>query len=298
MKTKLTIHTSEGMLTRDVVLSEFPDKDAYCLIENTDGISGNHVLIVHDLYRNQNERIVQLLILVDLLSDLKAKSISVFAPYLPYARQDKRHLPGEAISAETLSKTLYRAGVTTLYTFDCHFMKGAPSTTHQGLHIVNITLGPYLIDYFKTNITDSICEVISPDKGASYFVKEYGSKSMHKERGGYDADPSVRHRSVHKLEHEHLQLNNDKPVVIIDDMISTGGTMLKAVQNLQANGISDVYCIAVHGLFLNGSYEKLTEAAKRVIVSDTLPCATSVPVVAKAWQERGEPSWSAYCEAN
>jgi len=157
-----------------------------------------------------------------------------------------------------------------------------------------VSLGSYLLDYFKTQMGDSPYDVIGPDNGSSYLVREHGNRRMQKERGEYDADPAVRHRSVTKMKHDHIEIQSNA-VVIIDDMISTGGTLLRAVSGLHDHGVRDIYCIAVHGLFLNGCYEKLSIQTKAVIVSDTLQHKNSVDVMAKARSQEIEPRWLESC---
>lgn len=289
MKSTVTIKTAGGTHTADVLFSTFPDGDTHCLLEDTKHIRGNHVIVAHDLYPEQNNRIVQLLLLLDLLEDLGAQSVSLFVPYLPYARQDKRHVPGEAISARSLSKLLHRAGVQALYTFDCHFLKGAPHATYADLEIYNLTLGPALLEHFKKQVGHSNYHVVGPDAGSNYLVKEHGNQHMQKQRGDYATSGSVRERAVQKLEHSGLKLYHDV-VAITDDIISTGGTMLRAVQNLQELE-KEVYCLAVHGLFLNGSDEALAAQAKGLWVSDTLPHANAIPLVQKAWKNEVLPVW-------
>ena len=101
-----------------VMFSSFPDGDIHCVVENVGDCKGKSVLLFHRLYPNQNSRIVQLMLTLDVLREHGAKDVSVFVPYLPYSRQDKRYIPGEAISADALCRMLKNAGCKTIYTLD------------------------------------------------------------------------------------------------------------------------------------------------------------------------------------
>src|SRR5690349_3133636 len=94
-KSTLIISLGQDKFEASVRFNNFADGDTHCLIEDTSRIRGGKILIKHYLYPNQNEQIVRLLLLINTLTDLGAQSVSVFTPYLPYARQDKAHEAGE-----------------------------------------------------------------------------------------------------------------------------------------------------------------------------------------------------------
>jgi len=168
-----------------VMFSSFPDGDIHAIVENIADCKGNSVLLFHRLYPNQNSRLVQLFLTLDVLKEHGAKDISVFVPYLPYSRQDKRYIPGEAISADALCRMLKSAGCTDLYTMDCHFMKGAPEETRGGLKVHNISVGNSLVKAYKKSIGTDKFDVVGPDSGSSYLTVDHGGKNMHKTRGDY-----------------------------------------------------------------------------------------------------------------
>jgi len=281
-----------------VTFSEFPDGDTHCLVKDIADIKDKRVLIMHSLYPEQNKQIFKLLLLLDFLRDSGTQSVSVFSPYMPYTRQDKRHIPGEAISIDTLCRILASLGCDHFYTFDCHFMKGTREVVHQGLPIYNISLGERLLDHHKVTSEHTSFDIIGPDDGSAYLVRESGAQNMHKMRGEYAVlDDGKLGRAVEKIDDKHIQLG-EKAVVIMDDMISTGGTLLSAIETLRSRGVVHIYCIASHGLFLRGSYDKLLPLINGVIVSDSIAHDASIPVVAAVlrdeiiphWQNKKEPS--------
>jgi ribose-phosphate pyrophosphokinase len=274
-----------------VTFSEFPDGDTHCLIKNVADIRDKQVLIMHSLYPEQNKQIFKLLLLLDFLRSIGAQSVSVFSPYMPYTRQDKRHVPGEAISIDTLCRVLADVGCSRFYTFDCHFLKGVPEAVHQGLSIYNISLGERLLGHHKITSEHKSFDIIGPDDGSAYLVRGSGTQNMHKVRGEYakSGDGKVS-RAVEKMDDSHIQLG-EKAVVIMDDMISTGGTLLKAIEALRNRGIEHIYCVASHGLFLKGSYDKLLPLIDGIIVSDSIAHDASVPITAAVLSDEIIPHW-------
>ncbi|MGH7157461.1 MAG: ribose-phosphate diphosphokinase [Candidatus Saccharimonadales bacterium] len=255
----------------NVAFSSFPDGDTHCVIKDMGRVqSGKSALIVHRLYPEQNEQIIRLVLLVDLLKDLGVTDVSIFSPYLPYSRQDKRSLPGEALGAASLCRLLSNMGCRRLYTLDCHFMREKRDMVYEELPITSIDAASILLEVFRTRHTgNKPFHLVGPDKGASPLVRQADGQFMHKERGSYVHDGHVSKREVVGLTSDHLVLEHPT-VVLIDDMMSTGTTMLQAIHNLSTEGITDIYCVATHGIFLDDSYEKLSRLTKAVIVSDSI----------------------------
>lgn len=269
----------------------FPDGDTHCSIEDAEVVAQKPVLIVHDLYPNQNEQIIRLVLLIDLLKELGAAKVAVFVPYLPYARQDRRHIPNEAVSIDTICRLIAGMSCECLYTIDCHFMRGADETTRAGLRIKNSSAAALLIARAKALIGDRPFEVIGPDGGAAQLVKDFGTQNMHKQRGVYEEiSEGVTYRQVSELKSDHIQLKFNT-VVILDDIISTGSTLLKAIDSLQPKGVESVYCVATHGLFLGEAYELLSKKAVGVVYTDTIPRDDVLPVIDDLLQRRVLPDY-------
>ena len=274
-----------------VHFSRFPDGDTHCVVSEPEVLHGCNILIIHSLYPDQNNRIIQLLWLLDTVREYGATKIEVFTPYMPYARQDKRHAPGEAMSAFSLCKVIHDMGCACLYTLDCHFMKGATDTTQNGLRIKSYSMGEQLIAACQGQIGHTDFEIIGPDKGASYLTSSHGSKHMHKTRGEYTPNPEQeRYRHVVKMEDSHIELNY-KTVLILDDMISTGSTLLKAIDSLHGRGDFTIYVAATHGLFIDDSLTKLTKLTKGIVTSDSIPNPTSISLVDSTLERVVIPDW-------
>lgn len=273
--TIIVIKSSEGLHESTVSFNNFADGDSHCLINDTEHIYNADILIKHYLYPNQNEQIVRLMLLAGTLKSLGVKSISLFAPYLPYARQDKAHYPGEAIAIELLCRAFHTFGIDTVHTIDCHFMKGAPSTTMEGLHVNNILVQHLLIERVEEIIHSKSYHVIGPDSGSSYLSNGYTMRKSRSNSYTHTENGSISN-DVSSLSDKHLSINHST-IVVADDMISTGSTMIKALENLRSRGIKKLYVTTTHGLFLNGSFDTITQLA-HVICSDTIPLEDATEV--------------------
>ncbi|MEW6035272.1 MAG: ribose-phosphate diphosphokinase [Candidatus Micrarchaeota archaeon] len=250
----------------NIEIKLFPDGDSYMRINDISSCQGEDVVLFHRLYPKQNSAIFNAAQMLHTLKRVGAR-VTLVSPYLPYARQDKTFLMGEALSAQVLCKLLADFGAVKVMTVDCHFLKKEGDAEYAGLKIHNVSANRLLVEHARKKLGLEHLEVISPDQGANYLVSEFGGKSMSKVRGGYDQGEEA-YRSVQKVEREFDV--SGKNVLIIDDMISTGGTMLKAVENVKKGGAKKVLCAATHGFFLNDSLAKLQKAADSVFTTNSI----------------------------
>lgn len=268
--TQLVSPNCEDVLKPNFELKKFPDGDSYIRIPEIRDCEGRTVAVLHRLYPEQDSSLMQALFILEALREVRAE-VTLIAPYLPYSRQDKIFLKGEVKGAEKVCRLLADAGCKRLITLDCHFLKKAGTFDYGGLKIVNLTMNEALIAHARTKLGGEF-EVITPDEGARYMVEEVGGMSMHKVRGGY-AEGEQAYRTVEKIESRfHFRGKN---VLILDDMISTGSTMLKAVENVKKSGAKSIACAATHGFFLKDSLALLRRECEHVFVTNSIPSPVS-----------------------
>ena len=256
----------------------FPDGESYARIPAE--CKGKDVLVIHRCYPGINDSLIALFQITAAIHSQSPNSLRILVPYLPYARMDKMVKEGEAVSADIVCAILKSLGCTELITVDCHFIKeGAGNFQRAGLKIKNLTAADALLAYIKPKAPGAI--VTSPDAGASYMsAKAEGGKSMKKVRADYDQGSTSAYRKIEKLEAGFDVKGKD--VVIIDDMVSTGSTMIRAVKVLKDAGAKNIFCAATHGLFLNDAISKLKAAgASEVVATDSIISTASKISVAK-----------------
>jgi ribose-phosphate pyrophosphokinase len=245
---------------------QFPDGEIYVRIGSD--LKGKEVIVVQAGYPRPNEALVELFLVLDACRELGAASVRVVMPYFPYSRQDKQFKEGEALSLKTIALILKELGVGKLITFDAHFRKGYGDYDLFGLDAVNLSAGPLLVGHVKEKYGDLF--VISPDLGASELVKlsaegagcEY-SKLSKKRSGDFEVS----------MEGE-LEVGG-KSVLVLDDIISTGGTMKKAMEMAKHGGAEKVFAAATHGIFSADAMGKLKGVADYLVTTDSIENETS-----------------------
>jgi ribose-phosphate pyrophosphokinase len=251
-------------------IKHFPDSESYVRIPVE--CAGKEVAIVHRCYPDPDSSLIQLFLAIRQLKEMGSTEITAIVPYLPYARQDKRFLSGEAMSSEIICRMIKEAGCKRLITFDCHFLKKQGEFVYGGLPITNISLGGEVVAHLKEGLANPL--IISPDAGARYLTEGEKNKGvMKKVRGNYGKGESA-YREVAKLEAKFDVKGRD--VIIVDDIIAGGSTMIKALALCKDNGAKSVRCGAVHGLFLGGALEKiLSGGATQVACTSSIPAKAS-----------------------
>ena len=201
-----------------------------------------------------------------------------------YARQDKRFLPGEAISIQTIGKLLKASGVDELLTVNVHQEKVLEKFEIPARNISAIGL---LANHFKSRGLEGAF-ALAPDKGASEFAIEAseilggGYGWLHKERDRYTGEV--------KTEEKTLDVSG-KDAIIFDDIISTGGTTANAVKILKKQGARRIFAACVHPLMIGNAKERILQSgAEEIVGTDSVPSDVTVvslaPLLAKALAER------------
>jgi ribose-phosphate pyrophosphokinase len=234
------------------ISKRFPDDEFYVRV--VDDISREHVIIVQTTYPDPN--IVELFLLQNAVKESGAKEISVVIPYFGYARQDTKFENGEPISAKTMAGLigLNADRVITVDPHKEHILKFFSTSAFSCSAV------PELAKYLKKKDIDM---VLAPDKGALDRAKKAS------EIIGCDFDYMEKTRidgETIEIKPKKLDAQN-KNAAIIDDIISTGGTMAKSIQELKKNGAKNVFVACTHGLFAGDAVKKLNSAGCNEIIS-------------------------------
>jgi ribose-phosphate pyrophosphokinase len=238
------------------ITKRFPDDELYIRIISE--LSGEDVIIVQTSYPDFN--IVELFLLQNAVKEAGAKKIIVIVPYLGYARQDKKFEPGEPISAKAIAK-LISLNADIAITVDPH---KEHILDFFSIPAYSCSAIPQLAKYLKKKDIDM---VLAPDKGALDRAKQ-ASKIIGCE---FDYMEKTRINGT-TVEIKPKTLNaEDKNVAIIDDIISTGGTMAKSIKELKKHKAKQVFIACTHGLFAGNASKKLFSAGSYEIIStDTI----------------------------
>src|SRR3989338_4927192 len=266
LATKLATEIKAGVVQYES--RKFPDGENYYRID-TD-LTGKDVAVVQSGYPNPNDALVELILAVNAAKSQGAKKVTVVAPYFPYGRQDKQFKKGEAFSLEIFAGVLKDVGVKSIITADAHFRDDYKPYSLFGLRGHNISGGAILAQYIKAKFSLKNLHIISPDFGASELVKQTADNT----NSTYAALQKKRISDTQVEMTGKLDVQG-KNILVLDDIISTGGTMIRAIELCKGSGAARVFAAATHGLFVGDSLWKLRSSAEYVVTTDSIKNETS-----------------------
>lgn len=240
--------------------------DGKVTVEIKQNIRGRHVFVVQPTCAPTNENLMELLIMVDALKRASAESISAVIPYFGYARQDRRPRSTRVpISAKVVANLLQTVGVASVLTMDLH------ADQIQGffdIPVDNIYASPALLgDLRQKNYSDLL--VVSPDVGgvvrARALAKQLGCELAIIDKRRPKANVSEVMHVIGDIEGRNC--------VVMDDMIDTAGTLVKAAEVLKERGAKKVYAYCTHPIFSGPAIERISQgtALDEVVVTNTIP---------------------------
>ncbi len=233
-------------------------------IKIKESVRGKDIFIIQSTSAPANANLMELLIMVDALKRSSAKSITAVVPYYGYARQDRKAEPRVPISAKLVANLMETAGITRVVTVDLH------ASQIQGffdIPVDNLYGAVLFNDYVKSkNLKNPI--VASPDIGgvarARYFAKTMG------------LDMVIVDKRREKANHsEVMNIIGDvagKDVIMIDDMVDTAGTMVKAASALKKKGATSVMACCTHPVLSGPAYDRLENGElDELVITNTIP---------------------------
>jgi len=256
----------------------FPDGETYIRLEGN--VHNEQVVIVQTTSTAQDTRLMQLAFMANAAKRNGASKVTAAVPYLAYARQDKMFLKGETISVETVAAMLKAAGVDALITVNIH----AENTLNKfPFPAKTLSAIPLLAEYFVEKGYKKAF-ALSPDKGAMYIAHE-AQQTLGGE-DGYLIKQRDRHTGQTTQTAKHLNVKG-KTVIIFDDIISTGGTIVGAAKILKEEGAERICTACVHPLLVGDAEKRILDAGVEEIVgTDSVPSrfskVTLAPLFANA----------------
>lgn len=241
----------------------FPDDELN--IRFNANLKNKTVILVQSFYKNISDCIVEVIFAAKTARELGAKKIILAAPYFPYMRQDKRFHKGEAVSQHIIAGLIDKY-FDAVYLMDPHLHRKNKLESIFKIKSRKLTANTLIADYIKKHIKNPV--IIGPDEESYKWAKNVAeilgveSRIMKKKRY------SPYHVEV-KL-NKKIDLKN-KTIVIVDDIVSTGHTILETTNKLRKLGAKKIYCICVHGIFANNALAKLRKAGIKVISTNTIP---------------------------
>ncbi len=248
------------------LVSAFPDSEVKIEIE--ENVRGKDVFLVQSLSPPVNDNIMELLIMIDALRRASAMRITAVIPYFGYARQDRKHKGRVPISARLIADFIETAGADRVLTMDLH----APQI--QGFFKIPVDHLPGYLAFEKSFEKYSPLTVVAPDAGSVPRALPFANRlntSMAIIDKRRSSDKSIEVRNI-------IGRVKKMNVIIIDDIISTGGTMIKNIEALKEAGCLNVIICVTHGVFAPGSAKKFNNAEiEKVYITDSVKSPFVLP---------------------
>ncbi|MEW6232817.1 MAG: ribose-phosphate pyrophosphokinase [Chloroflexota bacterium] len=229
-----------------------------------ENVRGSDVFLIQSICAPVNHHLMELLLMIDALRRASARRITAVMPYYGYAKQEKKTAGREPISAKLVSNLITTAGVNRVLTLDLH---AAAIEGFFDIPVDHLRAAPILAERFKQmNPADMV--VVSPDTGGVNRANDF------RERLGASLAIIAKQRPQPDVSEilEMVGEVKDKTAVIVDDMISTGGTLIEAADLLMERGAKEVYACATHAILAGNSAELIRNSVvKKVVVTNTIP---------------------------
>jgi len=258
-------------LNANLIKSElkiFPDGENKITLKGN--FSKGKTIVVQSIYPPVDSNLIQALALISKAKENSSEVIAVI-PYLGYARQDREFLRGEIVSMKVLGKLFKGAGATKIIVADIHSKIGLKQLK---LKSQNVSAMPNLVKYFK-KIKLKNPLIISPDQGGKERAKEFAKESKLE----FIALEKFRDRKTGKVEIKNHDIKEvvDRDLILVDDMISTGGSIIKAAEFLKKQKCKRIFVTCTHALLINDAEQKIKKAGVTKIVStNSIPGKNSV----------------------
>lgn len=260
----------------------FPDGETY--VRLPPAIGGRDAVLVCTLAR-PDEQFLRLVFAARAARELGAASVTLVAPYLAYMRQDTRFQPGEAVTSRHFAELISRE-FDRLVTIDPHLHRHRSLDEIYAIPAQALRAAPLLADWIAARVEAPA--IVGPDVESDQWVSEVARRAgapyvvLRKQRHG---DRSV------GISAPDLTAWAGRRPVLLDDIVSSGRTMVEAARTLLAQGLPAPVCVAVHALFAEDAYAELSKLALQVVSTDTVPHpSNAIPVaglLATAFMEPG-----------
>jgi len=246
-------------------VKKFPDDESYIRI--TTDVKGKGVIYVNSLQPRPNESLVETILSIDAINSQGAAKVIAVVPYMAYARQDEMFNNGEAVSVYTVGSLFKTLKISSIITVDMHLHRIKNPEITFGSNLINLTAAHEIAKYLKSYFNYKGRVIVGPDEESEQWAKILADDLnlpyviLEKKRlSGSEV----------KIYEKELDVKG-KDVIIIDDIISTGGTIMEAVKLLRNEGANKIAVTCTHPLLVGDTHQKLSELDLELLIgTDTV----------------------------
>ncbi len=249
-------------------VQRFPDGEIYLRFKTE--VKNEKIIIVESFQPNSTRTLVNIIFASQTAKSLGAKKVVLFCPYLAFMRQDKRFKSGEAVSAQIMSKLL-NENVDKVLTIDPHLHRIHAMKEIFTIPAKNLTANHVIAQFIKKHFKNEV--VMGPDWESFQWADDISNE--------IGVEDTVLEKDRHSFRNVDVKVTKEisikeKNVVIVDDIISTGNTMIKAAIEAKKRGAKTITAIGVHGLFVENAYQKMKPYFDNIYTVNTIEHETNV----------------------
>jgi len=238
-------------------------------------VRGRNVFVIHSLYgdarQSGNDKLCRLLFFIGALKDASAARVTAVVPYLAYARKDRKTKPRDPVTTRYVAALFEAVGTDAVLTMDVHNLAACQNAFR--IRVENLEANKLFANYFLPLLRESEAVVVAPDAGGIKRAERFRQLLSHQLGRPVGIAFAEKYRSGGVVSGELLVGDvRGKIAVIIDDLVSTGNTLVRTARACRAQGAASVYAAASHGLFTDDAPAVLGgDAIERCAVTDTVP---------------------------
>ena len=268
----------------DLVLGEIEERafeDGEHKIRPLVEVRRRDVFVIHSLYgdaeQSPNDKLCRVLFFIGALKDAGAERVMVVTPYLCYARKDRRTQLRDPITTKYVAQMFEACGADAVMTFDVHNLAAFENAFRHPT--ANLEAIPLFVEHFAALLREESAAVVSPDIGGAKRAEQFRralALQLHQEPTAAFVE---KRRSGGVVSGEMLVGDvRDRSVLIFDDLISTGGTLLRAARRCRDSGAKRIFAAATHGLFMGEAPSVLGDPVfEEIAVTDTVLSVAAAP---------------------
>lgn len=267
------MHAEYGELNTD----KFPDGESYLKLPFP--VTGKKIILVEGMHPNPNEILIETIFAARTAKELGASEVVLVAPYLAYLRQDKRFHPLECWSNRIMAALLHFADQ--IIVVDPHIQRIPDLQSIFKIPAKQITANGLIAEYIQKNISDPV--ILGPDEESYQWAQEIAEK--------INVEVTVLRKKRYTSRSVRIKLKTEtnlkgRNIVIVDDIISSGHTMIEVIKQAKKMKAKTITCMAVHGIFAENALAKLKKAgATSIVTTNTVMNSTSKIDVSSAIAE-------------
>ncbi|OFX01034.1 MAG: ribose-phosphate pyrophosphokinase [Alphaproteobacteria bacterium RIFCSPHIGHO2_12_FULL_66_14] len=250
------------------------------------GVRGHDVFVIHSLHgddmHSANDKLCRLLFFCGALKDAGAHTVTAVTPYLCYARKDRRTKANDPITTRYVAQLFEAVGIDRVIAMEVHNLAAFENAFR--CPTLHVEFAPLLAAHFAPLLRDQPVVAISPDAGGAKREEQFRLELQRLLKRDVGSAFVEKYRSGGVVTGELLAGDvRGKVAIIVDDLVSTGGTLTKAARAARAAGATKVFAAAAHGLFIGGAADLLAEPAiESIVIANTVPAfRVPMPVAAQ-----------------